>query len=66
VGPTKLVCEVLARHAGTIVARGSFEQRVVPVETFRAEVDARRIGDQRPADPEPSSLPDTPRTPAGA
>lgn len=47
VGPTKLVCEVLARHAGTIVARGSFEQRVVPIEGFRAEIEARRSAAQR-------------------
>lgn len=38
----RLVCEVLARHAGTIVARGSFEQRVVPHATFVAETEARR------------------------
>jgi fluoroacetyl-CoA thioesterase len=48
VGPTKLVCEVLARHAGTIVARGSFEQRVVPLTEFRAEADARRTGQRAP------------------
>jgi fluoroacetyl-CoA thioesterase len=49
VGPTTLVCEVLARHGGTLVARGSFEQRVVPLETFRAEVEARRRDGQPPA-----------------
>jgi fluoroacetyl-CoA thioesterase len=42
VGPTQLVCEVMARHAGANVARGSFEQRVVDLDTFRAEVAARR------------------------
>jgi fluoroacetyl-CoA thioesterase len=42
VGPTRLVCEVMARHAGANVARGSFEQRVVDLEAFRAEVAARR------------------------
>jgi fluoroacetyl-CoA thioesterase len=42
VGPTKLVCEVLARHAGALVARGSFEQRVVMLDTFEAEIEARR------------------------
>jgi fluoroacetyl-CoA thioesterase len=47
VGPTTLVCEVLARHAGTVVARGSFEQRVVSLEGFRSEVDARRAAGQR-------------------
>jgi fluoroacetyl-CoA thioesterase len=65
VGPTTLVCEILARHAGTIVARGSFEQRVVPFETFRAEVDARRSDGQSPsAVPDPS--PPASRAPAGA
>lgn len=42
VAPTRLVCEVLVRHGTAVVARGSFEQRVVPVETFRREVEARR------------------------
>lgn len=42
VGPTVLTCEVLARHHGTIVARGSFEQRIVGTSVFAAEVDARR------------------------
>ena len=45
VAPTKLVCEILVRHGTAIVARGSFEQRVVTVAEFRDEVDARR---QRP------------------
>jgi fluoroacetyl-CoA thioesterase len=49
VGPTTLVCEVLARHGGTLVARGSFEQRVVPLATFRDEVDARRGAGQPPS-----------------
>jgi fluoroacetyl-CoA thioesterase len=67
VGPTTLVCEILARHAGTIVARGSFEQRVVPLETFRAEVEARRSAGQSPAAAlDPSPPPAGPRTPAGA
>ncbi len=42
VGPTSLVCEVLARHNATIVARGSFEQRLVQLERFREETAARR------------------------
>jgi fluoroacetyl-CoA thioesterase len=42
VEPSRLVCEVLVRHGGTIVARGSYAQRVVPVTTWRAEIDARR------------------------
>jgi fluoroacetyl-CoA thioesterase len=37
-----LVCEVIARHGGMIVARGSFEQRLVELARFRADVDARR------------------------
>ncbi len=42
VGPTTLVCEVLVRHAGVNVARGSFEQRVVPEAELQAEADQRR------------------------
>jgi hypothetical protein len=42
VGPTKLVCEVLVRHAGTIVARGSFEQRIVQLAAFQAEIETHR------------------------
>jgi fluoroacetyl-CoA thioesterase len=38
----RLVCEVLARHRGTLIARGSFEQRIVPSEVFAAEIAARR------------------------
>jgi fluoroacetyl-CoA thioesterase len=62
VGPTKLVCEVLARHAGTIVARGSFEQRVVPLDEFRAEAESRRTSGQR--DPLRASGP-APSSPTG-
>jgi predicted thioesterase len=40
----RLVCEVLARHRGALVARGSFEQRIVPSEVFAAEIEARRTG----------------------
>lgn len=42
VAPTRLVCEVLARHNSTIVARASFEQAVVDRATFTSEVQARR------------------------
>ena len=42
VGPTRLVCEVMVRHAGENVARGSFEQHVVDLDAFRASVAARR------------------------
>ena len=38
----KLVCEVLVRHAGLIVARGSFEQSLIDVEEFEGQVEARR------------------------
>lgn len=41
VGPNTLVCEMMARHAGAIVARGSFEQRTLPSAAFDAEVAAR-------------------------
>ena len=42
VQPTGVTCEVLARHRGAIVARASFEQRVVTDTAFAAEVAARR------------------------
>lgn len=42
VGPTKLVCEVLVRHAGQNVARGSFEQQLVPSSTLREQIEGRR------------------------
>ena len=42
VQPTAVTCEVLARHRGAIVARASFEQRVLPADSFAAEVAARR------------------------
>lgn len=38
VAPRELVCEVLVRHAGALVARGSFEQRIVSREDFRASI----------------------------
>lgn len=38
VQPNGLTCEVMARHRGTIVARGSFEQRIVTVAGFSTEV----------------------------
>lgn len=41
VGPRQLICEVLVRHGTALVARGSFEQRIVLVEDFRAEVAAQ-------------------------
>lgn len=41
VGPKRLVCEVLVRQGTLIVARGTFEQRVVDLEEFRTEVAAR-------------------------
>lgn len=42
VAPTQLICEVLVRDRTRLVARGSFEQRVVKLDEFRAEVDERR------------------------
>lgn len=41
VHPGGLTCEVQARHGTTMVARGSFEQRVLDGATFDAEVSAR-------------------------
>lgn len=41
VGPRELVCEVLVRDGGRLVARGSFEQRIVSREEFRAAVAER-------------------------
>lgn len=40
VRPQRLKCEVLVRQTGRLVARGSFEQRVVKVSEFDAEVAA--------------------------
>lgn len=40
VRPQRLKCEVLVRQSGRLVARGSFEQRVVKVSEFDAEVAA--------------------------
>jgi fluoroacetyl-CoA thioesterase len=42
VGPAKLVCEVQVRQGGTNVARGSFEQLLVPTAELEAEVEGRR------------------------
>lgn len=42
VGPTGLTCEFTARHAGAVVARGSFEQRLVKIEDFATLVASRR------------------------
>lgn len=39
---TKLVCELLIRHGSAIVARGSFEHRIVDADTFDDEVAAHR------------------------
>lgn len=41
VGHNRLICEVLARHGNELVARGSFEQRIVDLEAFREDVDRR-------------------------
>ena len=49
VDPTRLVCEVAVRHAGAIVARGSFEQRTVRRETFRSQIEVRRTVVDPPA-----------------
>lgn len=38
----ELVCEVLVRHAGQIVARGSFEQSLVDLERFTEQIESRR------------------------
>jgi predicted thioesterase len=40
VGAQRLVCEVMVRQGTRIVARGSFEQRVVTREEFEAEIAA--------------------------
>jgi len=42
VGNSLLTCEVLVRHGGTIVARGSLEQRIVALDRLGSEVAARR------------------------
>lgn len=41
-----LTCEVLVRHGGAVVARGSFEQQIVQLDAFLAEIDARRTAPQ--------------------
>ena len=46
VGHTTLTCEVLVRHGGTVVARGSFEQHIVRIDDFLAEIEARRTAPQ--------------------
>jgi fluoroacetyl-CoA thioesterase len=38
VQPDALTCELMARHHGSLVARGSYEQRIVRVAAFSAEV----------------------------
>ena len=38
VSPQRLVCEIVVRHEGRQVVRGTFEQRVVDLEEFRAQV----------------------------
>lgn len=38
VQPNGLTCEVMARHRGTLVARGSYEQRIVRAAAFSTEV----------------------------
>lgn len=43
VGAQRLICEVLVRNGSRIVARGSFEQRVVTREEFEAEVAATSV-----------------------
>ncbi len=48
VQPSGLTCEVMARHRGALVARGSYEQRVVQAAAFGTEV-ADRAGGQGPA-----------------
>ncbi len=42
VGPDRLTCEVVGRHGDAIIARGSFEQRLVDLEGFRSDTEARR------------------------
>lgn len=41
VGAQKLICEVMARWGTRLVARGSFEQRVVDLERFRERIAER-------------------------
>lgn len=46
VAQDSLTCEVFVRQGGSVVARGSFVQRIVPIDAFLAEVDARRPAPQ--------------------
>jgi fluoroacetyl-CoA thioesterase len=41
VAATELICEVLVRQGARLVARGSFEQRIVDREAFTADIAAR-------------------------
>ncbi len=41
VSSRQLVCEVLVRHGSALVARGSFEQRIVDAEAFAQRVASR-------------------------
>lgn len=43
VGPGSLVCEVIVRDGPALVARGSFEQRIVPLADFRSRVAERAV-----------------------
>lgn len=43
VRPQRLRCEVLVRQSGRLVARGSFEQRIVKMGEFDAEVAAASV-----------------------
>lgn len=40
--PSSVTYEILARHRGTMVARGSLEHRVVDTRTLAAEIEARQ------------------------
>ena len=42
VTPPSVTYEILARHRGTMVARGSLEHRLVDDQTFAAEIAARQ------------------------
>lgn len=48
VGAQRLVCEILVRHGTALVARGSFEQRVVDIDDFHARIDGRGAPIARP------------------
>lgn len=43
VEPSRLVCEVMVRHRGTVAIRATFEHQVVPVDELRSRITGRAM-----------------------